>query len=159
MHAEVLPWTVGEPRLVSITPAVFLLECGHADRQTSKQTNRQIELNLLPLSAAIQPAWNNSYSLEKLPDSFTHQRPQKSVKLECCSTVPIVIKHVCISNDLVMRLQFFTARAMLSRYMPWSCVCVSVCVSVCVCLSQVGVLLKWLNIGKRKQRHTIAQGL
>ena len=36
-------------------------------------------------------------------------------------------------------------------------VCLSVC--VCVCLSQVGVLLKWLNVGTRKQRHTIAQGL
>ena len=35
----------------------------------------------------------------------------------------------------------------------------AVCLSVCVCLSQVGVLLKWLNIGTRKQRHTIAQGL
>ena len=35
-------------------------------------------------------------------------------------------------------LMVFTARAMLSRYMPWPC--------VCVCLSQVGVLLKWLNI-------------
>ena len=51
----------------------------------------------------------------------------------------------------------FTARALLSRYMPWSCVCVSVC--LCLCLSQVGVLLKWLNVGTRKQRHTIAQGL
>jgi len=29
----------------------------------------------------------------------------------------------------------------------------------CVCLSQVGVLLKWLNVGSCKQCHTIAQGL
>jgi len=39
-------------------------------------------------------------------------------------------------------------------------VCVSrafVCLSVC--LSQVGVLLKQLNIGSHKQCHTIAQGL
>ena len=50
-----------------------------------------------------------------------------------------------------------TTRALLSRYMPWSCVCPSVCVSVCP--SQVGVLLKQLNVGTRKQRHTIAQGL
>jgi len=28
-----------------------------------------------------------------------------------------------------------------------------------VCLSQVGVLLKRLNVGSRKQRHTITQGL
>ena len=26
-------------------------------------------------------------------------------------------------------------------------------------LSQVGVLLRWLNLGSRKQRHMIAQGL
>ena len=55
--------------------------------------------------------------------------------------------------------RIFTARAMLSRYMPWPCVCLSVCLCLCLCLSQVGVLLKWLNIGTRKQRRTIAQGL
>ena len=43
----------------------------------------------------------------------------------------------------------FTAR----RYSSAVCVCVSVCLSVC--LSQIGVLLKRLNIGSRKQRHTI----
>jgi len=32
-------------------------------------------------------------------------------------------------------------------------------VSVCKCLSQVGVLLKRLNVGSHKQHHTIAQGL
>jgi len=41
---------------------------------------------------------------------------------------------------------------------------VSVCLSVCVCvsslcLSQVGVLLKRLNVGSHKQNHTIAQGI
>jgi len=30
---------------------------------------------------------------------------------------------------------------------------------VSVCLSQVGVLLKRLNVGSHKQHHTIAQGL
>ena len=35
-------------------------------------------------------------------------------------------------------------------------VCLSV--SVCLCLSQVGVLLKRLNVGTRKQRRMIAQG-
>jgi len=33
------------------------------------------------------------------------------------------------------------------------------CRHVSVHLSQVGVLLKRLNVGSRKQRHTIAQGL
>ena len=36
---------------------------------------------------------------------------------------------------------------------------VSVCLSVCVCLSQVGVLLKRLNVGSHKQHHTISQGV
>ena len=31
-------------------------------------------------------------------------------------------------------------------------------VSVCLCLSQVGVVLKPLNVGSQKQQHTIAQG-
>jgi len=38
-------------------------------------------------------------------------------------------------------------------------VSVSVCVCLSVCLSQVGVLLKRLNVGSHKQQCTIAQGL
>jgi len=37
--------------------------------------------------------------------------------------------------------------------------CPSVRLSVSVCLSQVGVLLKRLNVGSHKQHHTRAQGL
>jgi len=39
--------------------------------------------------------------------------------------------------------------------------CLSVCLSVCVCvcLLQVGVVLKRLDVGSRKQNHTIAQGV
>ena len=36
---------------------------------------------------------------------------------------------------------------------------VSVSVSVCLCLSQVGVLLKRLNVGSHKEHHTITQGI
>ena len=46
----------------------------------------------------------------------------------------------------------FTVRAML-------CVVYATALCLCVCLSQVGVLLKWLNIGIHKQWHMIAQGL
>jgi len=35
----------------------------------------------------------------------------------------------------------------------------SLCPSVRVRLSQVGVLLKWQNVGSQKQDHTIPQGL
>jgi len=45
--------------------------------------------------------------------------------------------------------QFLPCDAMLTQYMLWPC----------VHLSQVRVLLKWLNVGLRKQRHTIAQTL
>jgi len=48
----------------------------------------------------------------------------------------------------------FTTRCYASAVLA-----LSVCLSVCVCLSQVGVLLKWLNVGSHKQHHTIAQGL
>jgi len=34
-----------------------------------------------------------------------------------------------------------------------------VSVSLCLCLSQVSVLLNWLNVGSHKQHHTIAHGL
>jgi len=33
------------------------------------------------------------------------------------------------------------------------------CLSVCLCLSQVGVLLKWLNVGSKKTNYTIVHRL
>jgi len=54
-------------------------------------------------------------------------------------------------------VRFLPRDAMLARYMLWACVSLSIC--VCVCLTQVGVLLKRLNVGSRKQHRTIAQGI
>ena len=69
----------------------------------------------------------------------------------------------CISAYIAlyeMCFRLITARRYASAvYAMVVCLCLCVCVCVSVCPSQVGVLLKWLNIGKRKQRHTIAQGL
>jgi len=48
----------------------------------------------------------------------------------------------------------FTSRCYSSAVLA-----VGLCLSVCLCLSQVGVLLKRLNIGSHKQHHTILQGL
>jgi len=48
----------------------------------------------------------------------------------------------------------FTARCYASAVLA-----MGLCLSVSVCLSQVGVLLKRLNVGSHKQHHTIAQGL
>jgi len=36
---------------------------------------------------------------------------------------------------------------------------VSICLSVCVCISHSSIVSKRLNIGSRKQRHTIAHWL
>jgi len=50
----------------------------------------------------------------------------------------------------------FTARCYASAVLPMG-LCLSVCLSAS--LSQVGVLLKQLNVGSHKQHHTITQGL
>ena len=57
-----------------------------------------------------------------------------------------------------MFIHLFITRATLA--VAWVLAVVA-CLSVCpaVCLSQVGVLLKRLNAGSRKQRHTIARPL
>jgi len=54
----------------------------------------------------------------------------------------------------------FTARCYASAVLAMA-LCPSVCLSVrlSVSPSQVGVLLKRLNVGSHKQDHTIAQGL
>jgi len=55
-----------------------------------------------------------------------------------------------------VHLTFLPRNAMLARYMLSSCAHPSVRSSIC--LSQVGVLLKRLNLGSCKQHRTIAQG-
>ena len=49
---------------------------------------------------------------------------------------------------------FYRATLSQARYMPSSCVSVSVCLSVCV--SHSGIVSKRLNVGSRKQRRMIA---
>ena len=73
----------------------------------------------------------------------------------------VLVFQVIFSFDLVLVLKYFFSfqlsflprDAMHPRYKPWPCVCLS------VCPSQVGVLLKRLNGGSRKQHHTIVHGL
>ena len=57
---------------------------------------------------------------------------------------------------MIGRKTVFTARCYASAVLAMA-LCLSVCPSVCP--SQVGVLLKRLNVGSHKQRHTIVQGL
>jgi len=64
---------------------------------------------------------------------------------------------VCtIFGSLHTANRFFTARCYASAVLAMA-LCPSVCLSVCP--SQVGVLLKRLNVGSHKQHHTIVQGL
>jgi len=54
---------------------------------------------------------------------------------------------------------FSTARCYACAVLAMG-LCRSVCLSACLCLSQVGVLLKRLNVGSQKEHHTIAyQGI
>ena len=72
------------------------------------------------------------------------------VKFISTQTVPI---DYC---NTVRFIQFLPHDAMHPRYYPWACVCLCLSVHLSVHLSQVGVLLKRLNVGSHKQHHTIA---
>jgi len=74
---------------------------------------------------------------------------ERGADLHMAQLMPLPLTVSCFSK---IQIGFYSA-----TYMLWPCVCVSV--SVCVFLSQVGVLLKRLNIGSQKQHHTIAQRL
>ena len=56
----------------------------------------------------------------------------------------------------MFKKHFFTTRCYASAVLAMA-LCLSVCPSICP--SQVGVLLKRLNVGSHKQHHTIAQRL
>ena len=68
----------------------------------------------------------------------------------CCSLRSSYAGHA-LSRVLAPYI-LFTARCYASAVLP-----MGLCLSVC--LSQVGVLLKRLNVGSHKQHHTIVQGL
>ena len=45
------------------------------------------------------------------------------------------------------------------RFSPRDAMYTVLAMGLCLCLSQVGVILKWLSIGSHKQNHTVAQGV
>ena len=63
-----------------------------------------------------------------------------------------------VSSAMQALCILFTTRCYASAVLAMG-LCLSLCLSVCLCLSQIGVLLKRLNVGSHKQHHTIAQGL
>ena len=66
-----------------------------------------------------------------------------------------VLSEICEQGAANANFWFLPRDAILSRYMLWPCVCLS----VSVCLPQVSILLKWLNTASHKQHSMIAQGL
>ena len=56
-------------------------------------------------------------------------------------TVLVLVQVYLLFHDNRISFVFLPCDAMLAWYVLWPCVCVS----VYVCLSQIGVLLKWLN--------------
>ena len=107
---------------------------------TSLQTDNHTQH---PVSQFLQAAWS-SYTAQ--PTVWKHWRHRNHLSSK--------FQQIVFACSLRPSLDFY--RAML---------CIRgtshglVSVSVCVCLSQVGVLLKRLNVGSQKQHHTIAQGL
>ena len=71
-------------------------------------------------------------------------------------TYECTIQPVLSTDDHTRLPPIFTARCYASAVLAMA-PCLSVCLSVRP--SQVGVLLKRLNVGSHKQHHTIAQGL
>jgi len=69
-----------------------------------------------------------------IDDHFTHNNHLQCIQFLSLSTIETVLQKIKASPTFLPR------DAMLARYMLWPCV------RLCLCLSQVGVLLKLLNI-------------
>ena len=87
-----------------------------------------------------------------------HDVPVAELDLPISLQVPGRGTCLTASKNKKTESMVFTARCYASAVLAMA-LCLSVSVSLCLCLSQVGVLLKRLNVGSHKQHHTIAQGL
>jgi len=106
-------------------------------------------------SSLHQKVWNGIYAH---PVQYQHVQPNLSQCKTAVEQVAKVASYLLTASWLtsavpLQHVLFLSSDAMLARYMPSSCVCLS------VCLSQIAVLPKRLNVRSRKQRHTIARGL
>ena len=73
-------------------------------------------------------SWRPGVERKKYRSSKFTERCHYTVITETCAGLSGKAT-MAFSDPLV-----FTAQAMLSRYMPWSCVCLSVCLSMCLCV-------------------------
>jgi len=62
----------------------------------------------------------------------------------------------CINWNFYYQIFTRAAPAMPSSF---NCLSVCLCVCLCVCLSHAGIVSKRLNVGSRKRRYVMAQGL
>ena len=81
-------------------------------------------------------------------------RLERGADLHTAQLMPLPLAVCCFSE---IQIGFYRAMLCIRAFRGTSHGPVSVRPSVCP--SQVGVLLKWLNIVSHKQHHTIAQGL
>ena len=100
--------------------------------------------------------------ISQIPTQVRMTGTSSSIDLPLSSSINSSLFHSRLKTFLFRKsfppqLSFLPRDAMHPRYQPWPCVCLSVCPSVCP--SQVGVLLKRLNVGSHKQHHTIPQRL
>ena len=85
-------------------------------------------------------------------------RSSRTVLLTPCAVrwCVVLLKEKIVFMTCLIITSIFTARCYASA-VPAMGLCLCPCLRLC--LSQVGVLLKRLNVGSHKQHHTILQGL
>jgi len=116
-------------------------------------------VNFSPLAAEIglvvwdTPATFNGF---RILAALLHGTPALGVSQTCGvdQRAPPIFGKAVITLGIGPHSSFHFISIVITR-----CHTSVVCVCLFVCLSQVGVLLKWLNVGSCKQCHTITQGL
>jgi len=129
-------------------PAEFIVECFDSAAAMIPQSRAVDVRRTLIICAAYmtQPPDITRH----VPRSIKLTRPHRIMQSIECS---VVCLSVCFVSD-TSAYPFFTARCYASAVLASP-----VSVRLSVCTSQVGVLLKRLNVGSHKQHHTIAHGL
>ena len=116
---------------------------------TTRKTNYFI-FNYFP-SVAIAPPYRHKHRFPvPFPSGTDRRTSDRCVTLSAVDAASVRVLIVAVTRSF--RVGFYRARLCIrgTSHGP-----VSVCVCVRLCLSQVGVLLKRLNVGSHKQHHTI----
>ena len=135
---------------------VIQIKCARDHQPTDKAYISDITVTDISKSFTHKMAANTSWhryrtTLRHCHLTYTAGNESAPIQLAQCRFPGLAISNAKI---LIHFYHFCYASAVLAMGL-----CLSVSVCVCVCLSQVGVLLKRLNVGSHKQHHTIVQGL